>query len=739
MTEHYRICPICEAGCGLKLTTDGRVVERIQANTEDVFSAGHICAKGISLKELDEDPDRIRTPLIKQGSGFREGTWEEAFSVINERLNGVIEQYGSSAVATYTGNPSAHNVGLSMGLGTVSTLLQTPNSYSAGTVDQIPKHLASEFMFGNPMAVPVPDIARASFLLMLGANPIVSNGSLWMVPDFRGKLREFKDRGGRFVTVDPRRTETARLADEHVFVRPGGDAWLLIGLINELHRLGMSFPSRYSVEGENELMEKLSSVSLVTAAANSGVSEDQISNLAAALKDATRPVVYGRVGTTLQRHGTLTSFLIEVINLMTGSLDVPGGAMFPEQPFTSPFEGAPGNYAAYRSRVSDYPSFLGQLPVAAFAEEMETPGEGQIKALLLYAGNPVVSNPDSDRLAQAIANLDFVLCIDIYHNETSRLADVILPGTSPFEDSHYDSFLGSMGHRNVARYSPAVFASDRPDEWRTMLSLGFILAEKRVPNPEELTAFEDVIVAGFVSALCDQESGALHQRDVQEIMAMIEPESGVERMLDVGIRAGRYGDHFGQRDGLTLKKMSEAVNGIDLGAIREDRLAEVANGTMSLAPAAILADIDALQNEALQAEALKAEGSEHDLKLVGRRNTRSNNSWLRNLPMLGKGKPLCVLEMHPEDASDRGIADGEMVEIKSANGALEIPVVLTEDLLPGTVAMPHGFSSDGELKQTQLLDGENYNRLVAATIVDIPSGTSALNGVSVMVNQKQVS
>lgn len=724
MPESFRICPICEAACGLKLATNGRTIERIEANHEDLFSTGHVCAKGLALKELEEDPDRIRAPLIKDGAGFREASWNEAFAVINERLNGVIDQHGASAVATYSGNPTAHNIGLALGQGTFSGLLGTPNAYSAGTVDQIPKHLASELMFGNPMAVPVPDIARSNFLLMLGANPVVSNGSLWMVPDFRGKLRAFKDRGGRFVTVDPRRTETARLADEHVFIRPGADAWLLMALIRELHRLGQSVPPRYSADGEDQLIGKLSSVSLGDAAAKSGISEERITALAAELNSATKPVVYGRVGTTLQRHGTLTSFLIEVINLMTGSLDVAGGAMFAEQPFATPFDGASGNYGAFRSRVSGYPSFLGQLPVAALAEEMETAGVGQIKALVCLAGNPVVSNPDSDRLARAIESLDFVLCIDLYHNETSRLADVILPGSSPFEDSHYDHFLGLMGHRNVARYSPAVFASDRPDEWQAMLTLGFILSEKRVPADGELSAFEDVVIVGFVSAFADEESSALHQRDVQEIMAGIEAESGVERMLDVGVRAGRFGDHFGRRDGLTLNQMRESVNGIDLGPIRAGRLQEVSNGRIDLAPALILDEIDATVQEE----------TEPGLLLVGRRNTRSNNSWLRNLPMLGKGRNLCVLEMHPQDAAALGISDGETVELSSENASLEMPVLLTEDLLPGVVAMPHGFSNDGELQQSHCQDGENYNRLAVAAIVDRPSATSALNGIPVRVN-----
>ena len=722
-TETFRICPVCEAGCGLKITTNGRSVERIQANTDDVFSTGHLCAKGIALKELDEDPDRLRIPLIRDGAGFREASWEEAFALISQRLNAVIEGHGADSVASYNGNPTAHNVGLALGQGTVASMLSTPNAYSAGTVDQIPKHLASEWMFGNPMAIPVPDIERADMLLMLGANPVVSNGSLWMVPDFRGKLRAFKDRGGRLTTVDPRRTETARLADDHLFIRPGTDAWLLIGLINELKRLGMEIPAQYSTQGADALFARLSSIVLHDVAARTEISEARITELAGTIQAAKRPVVYGRVGTTLQRHGTLTSFLIEVINLMTGSLDIAGGAMFPEQPFASPFDKMSGNYGAYRSRVSNYPSFLGQLPVAALAEEMEVEGPGQIKALICYAGNPIVSNPDSDRLARAIEGLDFVLCIDLYHNETSRLADVILPGTSPFEDSHYDHFLGAMGHRNVARYSPALFAAAGPDEWQMMLTLGYIVAEKRPPTPDELGAFEDVVVAGFVSTFVGDESSPLYERDVQEIMGMIEPERGVERMLDVGVRAGRYGDHFGTRDGLTLKQMRDNVHGIDLGQIREGRLQELTGDGIQLAPAELFKDIDVLT----QAE------PDTGFMLIGRRNTRTNNSWLRNLPMLGKGRDLCVLEMHPQDAQALGVQDGGTVEINSGTAAIERPVLFNEDMMPGVVAMPHGFSSDDELQQSRRLDGENYNRLAAAAVVDGPSATSALNGIPVQI------
>lgn len=722
MTEGYRICPICEAGCGLKIASDGRQVLEIIPNDADLFSSGHVCAKGIALGELDADPDRLRSPLIKTDSGFREATWEEAYELINTRLGDIISAYGGQSVAMYIGNPSAHNIGLAMGLGVAAQSLGSPHIYSAGSVDQLPKQLASELMFGNGDAVPVPDIDRADYFLMLGANPLVSNGSLWMVPGFRNKLREFQARGGQLVTVDPKKSETARLADVHHFIKPGTDAWLLAAIINLLDKERLK---NYSVIGHTALFDSLAKVTLQDAAAATGIEAETIRAIAQSLEDAEHPIVYGRVGTTLQRHGTLTSFLIEVVNLLTGSLDEAGGAMFPEQPYRAPQSAWQGNaYNRYQTRVSGYPEVLGQYPVAALAEEIETPGEGQVKGLVCFAGNPVVSNPDSDRLADALEKLEFLVCIDIYHTETSKLADVILPGTSPFEDVHYDQFLGSMGHRNVARYSPKLFEADRPDEWQMGLGLGYMIAQKAVPTPADLSEFEDSVVAGLVAAHCADPTSPLHGRDVQEIMAMIEPSSGVERMLEVGIRGGQWGDWFGQRQGLTLKQLEDTPDGVDFGEIRSGRLQEVVRhpaGEIDLAPKVILEDLDSLS------------APDTDFLLIGRRNTRSNNSWLRNIPMLGKGKPLCVLEMHFDDGAELGIEDGQLVTVARDLAKLELPVSLTADIAKGVVALPHGFTNSSDLNQQNLLPGENYNRLAKAVDVDRPSGTAALNGIPVSV------
>ncbi|MFT7219134.1 MAG: anaerobic selenocysteine-containing dehydrogenase [Candidatus Azotimanducaceae bacterium] len=729
---HHRICPVCEAGCGLHIAVDGRTVTAISANSGDLFSKGHICAKGLSLAQLDADPDRLKTAFIRKDGELVPASTDEALEVILSRLNAIRDLHGPNSIGTYLGNPTAHNIGLSLGLGPFLSALGSVNIFSAGSVDQIPKQLANALMFGDSDALPVPDIERADFLLMLGANPVVSNGSLWMVPGFRDKLRDFKSRGGKFVTIDPRRSETARLADVHHGIVPGTDAFLLAALINEMQRLGATMPNKYPHNGWDVLREEISRLSLEEAAGQTGISGDSIQSLAQMFMDADRPVAYGRVGTTLQPHGTLTSFLVEVVNLLIGSLDAQGGAMFPEQPYADPSRRRPATeFGRYQSRVSGRPEVLGQMPVSVLAEEIEQQGEGQIKALVCVAGNPVISNPDSERLEAAFESLEFMVCVDIYHNETTRLADVILPGTSPFEEGHYDKFLGSMGYRNVARYSPPVFETEQYREWDVGLALTCLIKNRRVPDQTDLRACEDDVIAAAISRYTTDPKSPLFERDVQELLALIEPELGVERLLDLGIRAGRFGDHFGLKEGITLNKLIENPDGIDFGAPRAGRINEIiktASGRLELAPEILIKDLRKL----LLKEAVHdVDGS--TLRLVGRRGTRTNNSWLGNLPMLSKGGRQCTLEVNPVDADELGLVSGDAAVLSSAQGRVEVEVSVTENIAAGVVSLPHGFSEATNIRQQKLQKGGNYNQLIPAAIVDEPSGTSALNGFAVSI------
>ena len=730
MTDtHYRICPICEAACGLRVTADQTEVIEIRGNKDDVFSDGHVCAKGIALTELHADPDRITTPLIRRDGKLQPGTWADAYEIIAQELSRLTTEHGRDSVAMYVGNPTAHNIGLSMGFGTFAGSLGSKNLYTAGTVDQVPKQLACELMFGNDMAVPIPDVLNCDYFLMLGANPVVSNGSFWVVPKIREKLRALKQRGGKLLTVDPRRTETARLADAHHFIRPGTDAYFLIAIIKCLLADGLELPKHIDTHGAETLLSFLQRFDINEASSICGIAEERLREIAKQLKTAEAPVVYGRVGTTLQAFGTLTSFLIEVVNLLTGALDQRGGAIFPEQPFYSPTPPRQGlAHNRYQSRVSGVPEVLGQMPVTVLAEEIETPGTGQIRGLVCFAGNPVLSNPDSDRLSKALDRLEFLVCIDIYHNETSAKANVILPGSSAFEDCHYDQFLGSMGYRNAARYSPPVFKPSQPSEWDIGLTLAYIAQNQRSPSERELREFEDNVIAMHVTAHVNDPDSGVYQRDVQHILAEIEPEQGVERLLDLGIRAGRWGDHFGKRDGLTLKQLADNPNGIDLGEVREHRINELIqhpNQAVQLAPELILSELQRLADSCQTG----------DLHLIGRRTTRSNNTWLRNLTSLNQSTDLCDLHIHPEDADTRNIVTGEQVCITGPGGFVHAIAKLTDEIASGVVCLPHGFDDQVALNQSNLRQGPNYNRLTGLIDTDVPSGTAALNGIPVSVSK----
>lgn len=729
VTTHFRICPLCEAACNLAVKVDGDTILATSGDQADTFSHGHVCPKGIALPELHHDPSRLTEPMVREGDRHVPVSWEQAYARIAEGLRGVRERHGPVATAVYMGNPTVHNFGLTLGFTEVIKALSPGQFYSAGSIDQLPKNLASILMFGNGNAVPVPDIERSDCMVIIGANPVVSNGSLWIVPGFRKKLTALKARGGQVVVVDPRFSETARLADEHLAVRAGTDAWLLAGLCNRLIEKGCQpgVPARgfgvLSAALRN--LETLGSPGDV--AGRCGLGAEQVDRLAERLLAAEHPVVYGRIGTTLTRYGTLTSFLIECVNVLTGALDRPGGAMFPEQAYVAPpRRRVQQSFGRFRSRVRQYAEVMGELPVAGLAEEIDTPGEGQLRALVTVAGNPVVSAPDSVRLEAALADLEFMVAVDIYRNETTRHADVILPGTSPFNDSHYDQFLGSMAWRNNARYSPVVLPLDnRPDEWRMMLGMAFAVREGRPGLEAELDGLEEEVLDAAISRHVAAADGPLAGRDAGEIRANIGPGQGMERLLDLGVRAGPWGDRFGEREGVTLADMAASPHGLDQGRHRE-RLGEVVfndDGCVDLAPQAILADI----------KRLAAETPGTNLLLIGRRNIQTNNSWLHNLPALGAGSRRAVLEMHPDAAQAVQLRDGDMANVASTAGSVRVEVRLTKEVRPDTVVLPHGFSQLQDTTQPNQRRGPNSNHLAPADHLDGLSGAAALNGIPVTV------
>jgi anaerobic selenocysteine-containing dehydrogenase len=728
----FRTCPFCEATCGLAVTVRGDDVVKVRGDAHDVFSRGFLCPKGVALKDLHEDPDRLRTPMVRDGGGeLRPAGWEEAFGAIAERLAPLVDAHGRDAVAVYIGNPAAHGLAALLYGRVLIKALGTRSVFSASTVDQRPKEISSGLLFGAPLSVPIPDIDRTRHLLMLGANPLASNGSLLTAPDMRGRIKALRARGGKLVVLDPRRSRTAEAADEHHAIRPGTDAHLLFALVHVLFAEGLTAPGPLAeltdgIEAVEELAQPFTPAAVAPVC---GIDAETIRRLARELAAAESAAVYGRIGTTTQEFGTLASWLIDVLNLLTGNLDRPGGAMFTRaaagqrNSSGTPGRGRGLRLGRWRSRVRGLPESLGELPVATLAEEIETPGDGQLRALITLAGNPARSTPNSARMERALATLDLYVAIDIYVNETTRHADVILPAPSPLQRSHYDLALYQLAVRNVANFSPPVLPPDPavPDEWVTLLRLAGVAAGQGMLDDVEPL---DRLVA---SELLRREAGdphsPLHGRDIDELLAEVEPRRGPERLLDLLLRAGPYD--------VCLADLEAAPHGIDLGPL-EPRLPDVLrtpSGRIELAPAPIVADIARLR-------AALRRPLNGGLVLVGRRQLRSNNSWMHNLELLVSGPERCTLHVHPDDAARLGLADGAGARVEGRAGALEAPVEVTDAVMPGVVSLPHGWGHDApgaRLGVAGAHAGVNANLLADEELVDALSGNAVLNGIPVVV------
>ncbi len=729
----HRICPLCEACCGLDVHVERGKVIAIRGQESDGFSKGYLCPKGVALKDLHEDPDRLRTPLIRRNGQFNEASWDEAFTEIARRLLPLRAAHGNDAIAVSLGNPSAHKFGFMLYVGRLLKTLGSRNVFSASTLDQMPKQLSSGLMFGTWLSIPVPDIERCDFLLMLGANPMASNGSLWTVPDFRGKAKALHARGGRLVVVDPRRTETAEIADLHLSIRPGGDAFLLLGMVHTLFDEGLVRLGRLAehVAGVDELRAAVQPFSAEAVAARCGIAAEQIRGLARELAKAERAAAYGRLGTCTQAFGSLASWLIDVLNVLTGHLDEPGGAMFPKAAaFSANTDGKPGigkgiKTGRHRSRVSGAPEVFGEFPMGCLAEEIETAGPGQVKALITVASNPVLSAPNGARLAQALDRLDFMLSLDIYLNETSRHADVILPGLSPLEESHFDVALPQFQYRNYVRYSAPVLPAPAGHlrDWEMLVRLiGILQGQGATANVRQI---DDQLL------LTDLERG--FGEAAADAMTELAHHTGPERRLDLALRTGPYGDGFGRNpDGLTLHKVMAAPGGIDLGPL-QPRVPEVLrtpSGQIELAPPPLISDVQRA------AQAL-AEPTPR-MVIVGRRQVRSNNSWMHNLPLLAKGPFRCTALMHPDDATRLGLSDGATARItRGAGRSIEAQVEVSESIMPGVISLPHGWGHDlpgARLGLASQRPGSNLNALLDEDLRDPLSGNAVLGGVAVDVS-----
>ena len=738
----FRTCPLCEATCGLEIEIADGEVKRIRGDRDDVFSHGFICPKGSTLKHLHEDPDRLRAPLIRRGFDaagapvFDAVEWAEAYAEVDRLLREVRTVHGNEAVGVYLGNPGAHVLGAATHTRHLVKGLGAGAVFSASTVDQMPRHVASGYLYGSGGSMPVPDIDRTDLFVCIGANPYASNGSIATAPDFPGRIEAVQARGGRVIVIDPRHTRTAAQADLHLPIKPGTDAVLLAAVVRRLLAGGHAGAGRVGglVDGVDQLRIAVEPFTAEVAAAATGVAAPAIDALADEIAAAPRAAVYGRIGTCTVEFGTLTTWLLDVIAVLTGNLDEPGGMMFPEPAHDrvrAPKPGRPFRIGRRHSRVNHRPEVQGEFPVADLPDEILEPGEGQLKMMVTVAGNPVLSCPDGARMDAAFAALDAMVSVDIYLNETTRHANVILPPPGSLEKSHYDLNFTNLSIRNVANFSPAVFETDLPAEEDILATLALIaLGFGPDADPD---ALHDQVLSGLLRAEIDTDESPVAGRDLDELMSMVDGDTGSERILDAMLRTGPRGDGFGATPGgLSLELLRDRPHGIDFGAL-EPRLP----GLLRTPEHRIDLFAGPFADDLARLEARLPEWSDDTrLRLVGRRHLRSNNSWMHNLPVLVKGKPRCTLQVHPDDAADLGLRDGDAAIIRSRVGEVTVPVEVTDSVMPGVVSLPHGWGH-GKPGARMAVAGEhagvNSNVLTDPSMIDPLSGNAVLNGIPVEV------
>lgn len=696
---HHRACHLCEAICGLEIETSGDEILSIKGDKQDPLSRGFICPKAVALQDIHNDPDRLRVPKIKTADGWRDAQWEEAINLVADKLAGIQALHGDDSVGIYAGNPAIHSIGTWLYSGLTTRALKTRNRYSATSVDQLPHHVVGRLMYGHWLRIPIVDLDRCQWVMMLGANPLASNGSIMTAPNMPARIKALKGRGGKLIVVDPRRTETAKQADQYLPIPPGQDIYLLLAMLNHLFtrqliNLGHLQPRLAGLEAVAEAVVPFTPA---MAAERTRIDSRTIEALAEALAREPKAAVYGRMGVSTQQHGSLCQWAIQLLNIVTGHLDVEGGllltnpAIDPAAPGTNPQKFEP-----VQSRVRGLPAFAGEFPAATLAEEILTPGDGQIRALLTIAGNPVLSTPNGAQLDGALGQLEFMVAVDLYLNETTRHADVILPPASPLEREHYDLIFHALAVRNTARYSDALF--EKPGsalhDWEIFAALGNALRARK----------------------CQPEKHAL----------------APAQMIDAMLQAGEYG--------LSLSQLRDQPSGIDLGPLRP-KMAQLfsSENPIQLAPERLLNGLNALAGAGVSTPAASTQSATlaaGELQLIGRRHIRSNNSWMHNYRRLVKGKSRDQLFMHPADMATRGIEDGQRVRIASRVGEVCAKVQACADIMPGVVSLPHGFGHHRAGIGTRVAAehaGVSVNDLTDHLMLDAVSGNAAVNGVPVTV------
>lgn len=715
---HYSTCTLCEAMCGIEVATKGRQILSIKGDKDNPFSQGHICPKASALKDLYDDPDRLKRPVKRVGDNWQEITWEDAFDLIANKLHGIQQEHGEDGVGVYLGNPNAHNMGSILFGPYFYRALKTHNRYSATSVDQLPHHIISRRLFGHMSQIPIPDIDHTQHFMIIGGNPLASNGSIMTVPNVKKRLKGIQKRGGKVVVIDPKRSETADLSCEHHFIRPGSDVLLLLAMLHvlfekQLHSVEALLPY---AEDIMEVEHYVRNFSPEKVSEKTGIQASQIIQLVTDFCEAESAVCYGRMGASVQAFGTLTQYLIMLFNILTGNLDKRGGMMFTQPAAdTLPVAGK-GSLGTFTSRVRGLPAFAGEYPVACLAEEILTPGEGQIKAMVIGAGNPVVTTPNAEQLDKAFAQLDFMVAVDFYITETSRHADVILPPVTALERDHYDIVFHNFAVRNFAKYSEAVVDTDADQltDWQIYLSLA-----------ERIDKLNGRSTAHYAALWSKQPKGV------------------VDDLLQTGLYGDKRGAFQGDVNdsdtekegstthGLTLKKLKANPHGIDLGPLQPSLPFALfhENKKINLDFDYFMADIDRVN-----AHFFDKQSHAQPLVLIGRRHIKTNNSWLHNSPRMVKGNNRCTMQLHPDDGAKYGIENGDEVKVKSRVGELTIEAEITDAIMPGVVSIPHGWGHNKKgikLSVASQHPGVNTNILTDHMQVDELSGNAVLNGVPV--------
>jgi len=720
-TTHYHACNLCEAICGLEIILEENKIVSIKGDKKDPLSKGHICPKAIALQDIYNDPDRLRQPVRRTESGWEKLSWNDAYDEVTNNLKKIQKQYGKNAVGVYQGNPTVHNLEAMLFSSAFTRTIKTKNHYSATSVDQLPEQLVSSEMFGHSLLIPLPDLDRTEFVIIIGGNPVVSNGSLMTAPGVKKRLIAISERGGMVVVIDPRKTETAAIADEHFFVKPGTDALMMLAMLQYLFAQKLqSLGTVSNFTKDLKVVEKLvKPYTPEVVAPITGIPAERLKELVRNFCVAGSATCYGRIGVSTHEYGTLTQWLIVVFNIVTGNLDFPGGTMFSKPAFDflarSAKKGSSKkkkrkDFGSAFSRVRKMPNFNGEFPVATLAEEITTEGEGQIKAMVTNSGNPLLSTPNSNKIDQAFAQLDYMVSIDFFINETTRHANIILPPVSALERPHYDIVFHSLAIRNTARFSTALFKppKDARTDTQIFTELGWRMSSVNLVSK----------IKGWFKKTLMQRLGAEHAINDQ-------------------LKKGPYG----KSHNLTLKKLLDHPHGIDFGAMTPclpNRLF-TEDKQINLAPVIFVKDLERLQQQYLN-ETNTSDTAELDLLLIGRRDPRTNNSWLHNSYRMVKGKNRCLAMIHPEDAASRNIEDGELVHIKSRVGEINIAVAITDEMMPGVISIPHGWGHDlegVELRVAKEHSGVNTNILTDEFLLDAISGNAALNGVPIALSRIQ--